>query len=533
MPVFTLKKEGAFEIERAGEPTVLVTRVGDAEGSWAAAAALACAAAEPDRASLLIDFSDGRAPRPTLVASTEARKLEERLAVHLPDAGVASRGQVCRLTLPPDAAGIEAARAATTVARGSTCVLHLPPRLLQGALEDDGLHPSGALLRADLDPDRSLTALVVGDLHEKGLRAAVLKRPLGWIAARRALSGALPPEGGGGLPARLRALLLAERGQALPLALGGALVLILTALALVAIAGAITGKGRVQRAADLAAISAVRSMRDDLPRLLSPPTLPNGLPNPLHLEKPVYLLRARVAALQAARANGVAPARLRVSFPDAVSFAPVRARAKVLAEVDAGKGRTRIEATAVAEAAAPVSAGGMPAMASGGGYSGPLAYRQGEDMRPDVAAAFDRMAAAAVPGRHLPRDQLRLPLRRRAGGPLCRQPRPAVGRPARPVSAPLRDRARPRSRRPPTAGWPPTPADSASSSATHGKPGTTVSRKARRPARRPATSSARVGETAPPRAPAACPPSFRPATASRCCAPRRAGTSPPRCSPRS
>ena len=34
-------------------------------------------------------------------------------------------------------------------------------------------------------------------------------------------------------------------------------------------------------------------------------------------------------------------------------------------------------------------------MASGGGYSGPLVYRQGEGMRPDVAAAFDRMAAAA------------------------------------------------------------------------------------------------------------------------------------------
>jgi len=57
-------------------------------------------------------------------------------------------------------------------------------------------------------------------------------------------------------------------GQALPLALGGSLALIAAALALVAIAGAVTGKGRAQRAADLAAISAARSMRDDLPRLL-------------------------------------------------------------------------------------------------------------------------------------------------------------------------------------------------------------------------------------------------------------------------
>ena len=75
-------------------------------------------------------------------------------------------------------------------------------------------------------------------------------------------------------------------GQAVVLAIGGSFALIAGALALVAIAGAVTGKGRTQRAADLAAISAARSMRDDLPRLLSPPTLPNGLPNPAHMGKP-------------------------------------------------------------------------------------------------------------------------------------------------------------------------------------------------------------------------------------------------------
>jgi hypothetical protein len=189
-----------------------------------------------------------------------------------------------------------------------------------------------------------------------------------------------------------------EKGQALPLALGGAFALIATALALVAIAGAVTGKGRVQRAADLAAISAARSMRDDLARLLSPPALPNGLPNPDHLGKAVYLARARAAALDAARANGVAAARLRLSFPDAGSFAPVRAKAVVVARVEVGDGRTRTEASAVAEAGTPAGASGrsMPATATGGGYSGTLVYRQGEGMRPDVAAAFDRMAAAAA-----------------------------------------------------------------------------------------------------------------------------------------
>ncbi len=191
-----------------------------------------------------------------------------------------------------------------------------------------------------------------------------------------------------------------EHGQALPLALGAAFVLIAAALALVAIAGAVTGKGRAQRAADLAAISAARSMRDDLPRLLAPPTLPNGLPNPAHMGKAAYLARARAAGEGAAKANGIAAARLWVSFPERGSFAPVQARATVVGRLHLGRGSeaatTEVEATAVAEAAAPTPAADpAPAMASGGGYSGPLVYRAGEGMRPDVGAAFDRMAAAA------------------------------------------------------------------------------------------------------------------------------------------
>jgi hypothetical protein len=189
-----------------------------------------------------------------------------------------------------------------------------------------------------------------------------------------------------------------ETGQVLPLALGGAFVLLVGALALVAIAGAITGVGRTQRAADLVAISAARSMRDDLDRLLSPPKLPDGSPDPHHLEKAPYLLRARLVAVEAAKANGVAESRLRIFFPDRDSFAPLRVKAVIVTEVKVGKRSPRVEASAVAEAGTPASgvAESAPRMASGGGYSGSLVYRQGHGMRPDVAAAFDRMAAAAV-----------------------------------------------------------------------------------------------------------------------------------------
>jgi hypothetical protein len=184
-------------------PTVLVAAVGEAEGSRAAAAALACAGAEVDVAALLVEVG-GRAPRPTLVASAVAQQLEERLSAHLSQGKVAARGQVCHLAVPADAEGLAAAAAAATVAREATAVVHLPPELFQPVLGgESSLRPSAALLRADLHRDRALVALTVRDLLARGVPGAVLKRRLGWVAERRALFGVLPPGSPGGLPERL------------------------------------------------------------------------------------------------------------------------------------------------------------------------------------------------------------------------------------------------------------------------------------------------------------------------------------------
>jgi hypothetical protein len=195
-----------------GGAVILVTTVGAASGCQAAAAALACAASEPDRAALLIELDDGRAPRPSLIATAGARELEERLAAHLPGAGAASRGQACRLRLPADSAGIDGIAAALPLARESAGVVHLSPRLLRPVLEHPRIRPTAALLRADLADDRALTALAARDLMERGLRVAVLKRPLAWLAARRALLGAPGP--GGGLPARVLEPLLRDSPRA-------------------------------------------------------------------------------------------------------------------------------------------------------------------------------------------------------------------------------------------------------------------------------------------------------------------------------
>lgn len=173
-------------------PVVLVSRVRAAKGSRAAAAALACAASESDAAALLVDLDEGRVPRATLIATVGARGLEERLAAHLPDAAIASRGRICLLKLPPEREAIETLAAALPLARESAAVVHLPPALLLAVLGAPRIRATGVLLRADLGEDRALTALAVRDLMAAGPRVAVLKRPLGLLAGAAAQLGALP-----------------------------------------------------------------------------------------------------------------------------------------------------------------------------------------------------------------------------------------------------------------------------------------------------------------------------------------------------
>lgn len=184
-------------------PTVVVAGIGEAEGTRGAAAALACAVADPDIATLLVDVG-GKALRPALLTSAAAQKLEQRLSAHLPERKVGARGQVCHLAVPADVEGLESAAEAIAVAGEATAVIHLPPRLLQEALSGDaGLDPTGVLLRADLTDDRPLVALAVRGLLVSGLAVAVLKRRLSWVAERRAFFGALPSGSPGSLPPQL------------------------------------------------------------------------------------------------------------------------------------------------------------------------------------------------------------------------------------------------------------------------------------------------------------------------------------------
>jgi len=187
-------------------------------------------------------------------------------------------------------------------------------------------------------------------------------------------------------PAQLR-----ERGQATILVLGIAMAVLLGALLLGAIARGTGVQGEQQRAADLGALAGARAMHEAYPRLFESPLI-GGRPNRAHLELAEYVALGRRAAFATARRNGAHD--VAVSMPDAATFAPVRIRVEVRDAIAVGAGET-VKAGARAEAELAPPSGSSLGQPDVGEYRGPLAHRQGKPMRPDVAAAFDRMAAAA------------------------------------------------------------------------------------------------------------------------------------------
>ena len=184
-------------------------------------------------------------------------------------------------------------------------------------------------------------------------------------------------------------------GQASILLVGFMLALVVGAVMLGSLGHGLGRLGASQRAADLAALAGARAMHAAQPRLFEPATI-DGRSNPAHLERSQLLELAREAAVAVARRNGARA--VTVEFPDERSFAPMRVRVGAQSSFAIGRGRLSrllpMRAEAEAELAPSVGSG-LAEMASGGGYAGPLAYRQGKPMRPDVAMAFDRMYAAA------------------------------------------------------------------------------------------------------------------------------------------
>ena len=187
----------------------------------------------------------------------------------------------------------------------------------------------------------------------------------------------------------------ADGGQVTVLLVGALVVILAGAFVLGAVARGIGTRSEAQRSADLAALAGARAMHAAYSRLFEP-ALMRGRANPRHLDKREYLELGRAAARATASANGAGA--IRVGFPDGATFAPVRIGVAVTERLVVRRGEARrateVEASAEAELAPPDGLGSVDAI--GDEYDGPLARRQGKPMRPDVAAAFDRMDRAAA-----------------------------------------------------------------------------------------------------------------------------------------
>jgi hypothetical protein len=177
-----------------------------------------------------------------------------------------------------------------------------------------------------------------------------------------------------------------ERGQAAVLLVGVLLAVVIGGLLLGVYAQAVGVRADSQRAADLAALAGARALRDAYPRVFEP--------GPGRITRAQYEAIGRRVAAETAARNG-APGAV-VDYPRADAFAPVVVRVRVAHEAKLPGGHTaRLTALAEAELMPDAAPAGIGAPGAGE-YPGPFAMRQGKPMRPDVAEAFDRMAAAAL-----------------------------------------------------------------------------------------------------------------------------------------
>ena len=172
-----------------------------------------------------------------------------------------------------------------------------------------------------------------------------------------------------------------QAGQAAPIALG--LGAILTALALVVgcLVWAQVAAARAQTAADLASISGARALRAEVAQM----SRARGN------ERRRLVASVETEIADVARRSG---ARLRsVSFDEA-GWPPVAVEVRVM--LDGPMGLDVAAASRAGFSVGPSAGGESPrSVATGGGYSGPLVYRDGKPMCPAVAAAFDQMDAEA------------------------------------------------------------------------------------------------------------------------------------------
>jgi hypothetical protein len=202
-----------------------------------------------------------------------------------------------------------------------------------------------------------------------------------------------------------------ERGQAALLVLGVLAAALAGTLVLFGFGQALGARGKHQRAADLAAVSAAQVLRRRYSRLFEPPSSQAGCPTrAISPTRPTWRSLARQpAAARAAtvvrRGGSRSRFRGRGSRPRESGS---RCGAAPRSAVAAARRPDRIEIEARATAELLPDAGG-----GGGGYHGPLAYRQGEPSGRFFGSAVSR----SLSGKRSSSDSLRAESRERRSAP--------------------------------------------------------------------------------------------------------------------
>ena len=362
--------------------------------------ALALRAISASRCALVAGWRCAPGPGPALVApaAPAARRLADTLGRRgLEGATASGRLARLRLPLPEDEASVAAQRALAAASGVPAVLVVAGPRT---AAFDELLAEQDRVVVVTSGADPELAEVALASLAGRrcrrrlqaragscGRSAGGGRRRLDAGAANRVASG----DSGDVVSERAVERPRSQHGQALVLLVGAMMALLAGALVLGGIASGLGARVDRQGAADLAALAAARRMRNDYVRLFEPPFL-GGRRNPAHLELPAYLATARGAAERTARSNGAAD--VRVTFPDRDPIAPTRIRV-VIAGAIVVRGGPRVPLTVAAEAEMSPETSVSGGASAADEYPGPFALRQGKPMRPDVAQAFDRMAAAA------------------------------------------------------------------------------------------------------------------------------------------
>jgi hypothetical protein len=208
-----------------------------------------------------------------------------------------------------------------------------------------------------------------------------------------------------------------ERGQAALLVLGVLAAALAGTLVLFGFGQALGARGKHQRAADLAAVSAAQVLRRRYSRLFEPPSSQAGCPTrAISPTRPTWRSLARQpAAARAAtvvrRGGSRSRFRGRGSRPrESGSRCGAAPRSAVAAA--RRPDRIEIEARATAELV-PAGDLGLPEHADGGGYHGPLAYRAGQA----VVSFFGSAVSRSLSGKRSSSDSLRAESRERRSAP--------------------------------------------------------------------------------------------------------------------